>query len=86
MTPNARSPALYEDSGFEAVLNSVCGRLEDKQIEFSIRRLREMEERLGILEQELDDFILAKAEGPAGSGCLDGVPGVKADPVTRNAE
>jgi hypothetical protein len=87
MTPDTRSSVLYGDPDFDTVLENVCGRLENKQIEFSVRRLRELEARLEVLEQELDAFILGKGAGgiPAG-GCGDGVPGVKAAPVTHNAE
>jgi hypothetical protein len=58
MTQDFHHPALYKNAEFEAVLDNVCDRLEDKQVEYSIKRLRELEARLGVLEQELDDFIL----------------------------
>jgi hypothetical protein len=86
MTPDPRSPLLYEDSDFETVLENVCGRLEDKQVEFSVRRLRELEARLEVLEQELDAFILGKGDGNPAGGCGDNVPEVKAAPVAYNAE
>jgi hypothetical protein len=61
MTQNFHQPAIYKDAEIEAVLDKVCGRLEDKQAEYCKRRLRELEARLGLLEQELDDFILRGA-------------------------
>jgi anaerobic ribonucleoside-triphosphate reductase len=57
MTSEKGKFTLTEDSLFEAVLDSACERLEDKQAEYSIRRLREMDTQLGNLEKELDDLI-----------------------------
>jgi hypothetical protein len=57
MTSEKSKLSLTEDSLFEAVLDSVCERLEDKQAEYSIRRLREMDTQLGNLEKELDDLV-----------------------------
>ena len=48
---------LYFDAdevSFETVLNSACERLRDTHIQFSIRRIREMDKKLDILEKELD--------------------------------
>ena len=44
-------------SSFETVLDTVCDRLREKHIEYTIRRINEMDEELAVLEQELDDFI-----------------------------
>jgi hypothetical protein len=85
MTPDFHSSAIYKDTGFEAVLDNVCGRLVNKQLEFSIRRLQEMETRLGILEQELDAFIIGKAGDTAGPS-PEGVSEPAVAPVSRNAE
>jgi hypothetical protein len=67
MTSEKGKLTLTEDPLFEAVLDSVCERLEDKQAEYSIRRLREMDTQLGILEKELDDLVRYSAchENPA---------------------
>ena len=46
-----------KDSSFEAVLDSTCERLREKHIQYSIRRLGEMDEELARLEKELDDFL-----------------------------
>jgi len=45
---------------FSEVLNSTCEKLMDKQIKYSIRRIREMNERLCLIERELDEFLLRK--------------------------
>ncbi|AEF81615.1 hypothetical protein [Leadbettera azotonutricia] len=57
MTSEKGKLTLTEDSLFEAVLDSACERLEDKQAEYAIRRLREMDAQLGILEKELDGLV-----------------------------
>jgi hypothetical protein len=81
------SPALPDDGGFESALNGVCGRLEDKQAEYSVRRLRELEARLELLEDELDAFILGKSSGnPAVDNRTDSVSEAATAPVTRNAK
>jgi hypothetical protein len=42
---------------FNEVVNSACEKLLDRQIQYSIRRIHQMEERLAGLEKELDDFL-----------------------------
>jgi hypothetical protein len=49
---------LTEDPALSETLDSVCERLQDKQIQYSIRRLRELDLLLEDLERELDSFIL----------------------------
>ena len=44
---------------FEAVLDSACERLKEKHVQFSIRRIREMDEELACIEKELDVFLAA---------------------------
>jgi hypothetical protein len=51
---------VSEKISFGAVLDETCERLMDRQIRYSIRRLQEMEDRLGGLEQELDAFLLQR--------------------------
>ena len=46
-----------KESSFEAMLDSTCERLREKHIQYSIRRLGEMDEELAKLEKELDDFL-----------------------------
>lgn len=48
---NSREPS------FETVLDTACERLREKHIEYTIRRISEMDEELAKLEKELDDFI-----------------------------
>jgi len=45
---------------FSEVVDSTCERLMEKQIKYSIRRIREMDERLGLIERELDEFLFKK--------------------------
>jgi hypothetical protein len=58
MAYEKRYPVLTEDRSFYEVLDSACERLEDKQIQYSIRRLHELDVRLEEMEKELDDFLL----------------------------
>ena len=48
---------LTEEHSFEAVLDTACDRLSEKHIQYSIRRIRELEEKLAVLEKELDNFL-----------------------------
>jgi hypothetical protein len=45
---------------FEAVLDSACEGLQDKKVQYALRRIREMEENLLDLEHELDVFLKEK--------------------------
>ena len=47
---------LKEIPAFETVLDTACDRLREKYIQYSIRRIMEMEEELAMLEKELDEF------------------------------
>jgi len=47
-------------SSFEAMLDTTCERLMEKHIQYSIRRLGEMDAELARLEKELDDFLCLK--------------------------
>jgi len=51
------SDSIYS---FSEVVDSACEKLMDRQIKYSIRRIREMEERLCCLERELDDFLFQR--------------------------
>jgi len=53
----AVKPGLYS---FNDVLDDVCTKLMDKQAKYSVRRILEMEESLGVLEQELEEFLARK--------------------------
>jgi hypothetical protein len=45
---------------FDEILNGACDRLWDKKVELSIRRIRQLDEYLVRLEQELTDLIPGK--------------------------
>ena len=45
---------------FESMLDTTCDRLLEKHIQYSIRRIGEMDEQLARLEKELDDFLCLK--------------------------
>ena len=47
---------------FEDVVNKACEGLADKQIKYSIRRIREMEELLCAIDKELSEFLELRAE------------------------
>jgi len=57
MTFEKKPLVLTEDHPFETVLDVACERLNEKHIQYSIRRIREMEKMLADLEKELDDFL-----------------------------
>ena len=48
---------------FEFVLDAACERLWEKKVEFSIRRINAMEEKLNQFEKELDEFLGKRAPG-----------------------
>jgi hypothetical protein len=45
---------------FNELVDSACERLMESQIKYSIRRIREMDERLCRMESELDEFLFKK--------------------------
>jgi hypothetical protein len=56
-----KAAVLSEDRvSFNEVLNGACDRLWDKKVELSIRRIRQLDEYLVRLEQELTDLIPGK--------------------------
>ena len=60
MTTGEKSLSLQEIFTFSDVVDKACEGLKDKQVKYSIRRIREMEELLTNMEQELDDFLIQK--------------------------
>ncbi|MDR2133486.1 MAG: hypothetical protein LBP27_00150 [Treponema sp.] len=54
------NPVIVKDISFDTVLDEACDRLMDRQIQYSIRRIHELGDRLGVLERELDEFLLQK--------------------------
>jgi len=57
MTINGKTAAIPDVYTFSDVVDEACGKLMNKQIEYSIRRITEMEEYLANMERELSDFI-----------------------------
>lgn len=53
--------SISTDVSFADVIDETCDRLMDRQIQFSIRKIHEMEESLSALEQELNEIILARS-------------------------
>jgi len=45
------------ETTFEVVLDTTCDRLWEKRIQYSIKRINEMDEELNKLEKELEEFI-----------------------------
>ena len=51
-------PVIYtEETSFEAVVDTAFGKVNEKYIQFSMRRIREMDEELAGIEKELNDFL-----------------------------
>lgn len=48
---------LTEESSFEAMLDTTCERLKEKHVQYSIRRLRELDKELCELEKELEEYL-----------------------------
>jgi len=61
MISSDQSASISTAISFSDVVDEACDRLWDKQVQYSIRRIHEMEDVLGELERELDQFILHKA-------------------------
>ncbi|MDR1058578.1 MAG: hypothetical protein LBL43_03435 [Treponema sp.] len=57
MTSYKNPPAVEDAVSFNEVLDRACEGLWDKKIRFSIRRLREMDAELLVMEKELDVLI-----------------------------
>ncbi|MDR2536603.1 MAG: hypothetical protein LBD29_11300 [Treponema sp.] len=55
------SVILSDNVSFETVLDRTCERLWGKKIQYSIRRIREMEATLQEIEQELDTLLCQKS-------------------------
>jgi len=57
MTHENDSPVIAGDRLFDIMLDTACDRLREKHIQYSIKRIDEMDEELRQLEKELDDFM-----------------------------
>jgi len=53
---------ISKKNSISEVINETCERLKDRQIQYSIRRIYEMEETLNNLEHELNEFLLSKIQ------------------------
>ena len=62
MSSSEKTVNISAAASFNAVVDETCERLMEKQKQYSIRRIHEMEVRLAALEQELDEFLFAKDE------------------------
>jgi len=45
------------EASFDVVLDTAFDRLREKRIQYSIRRIKEMDDELRRIEEELDEFI-----------------------------
>ena len=50
---------LTEETSFEEVVDTAFERLNEKHIQYSLRRIKEMDEILAGFEKELNDFLSA---------------------------
>jgi len=48
---------IAKKASFSEVVDKACDRLVERQAEYSIRRIQQMQEKLGVLEQELEEFL-----------------------------
>jgi hypothetical protein len=60
MNSREKYAALFDNPSFETVVDQACERLWDRKIQYSIRRIREMEEQLTELERELETLALLR--------------------------
>jgi len=59
MTYENKPFILTEETSFESVLDTAIERLNEKHIQYSLRRIREMDVVLAGFEKELNDFLNA---------------------------
>jgi len=55
--PGGKTAINAEEYTFSEIVDKTCESLKDRQIQYSIRRIREMGTQLYALEQELDEFL-----------------------------
>ena len=61
MASGEKPAVLSGTSSFGEVVDEACERLMEQQVKYSIRRIREMGDRLDGLERELDEFLFRKS-------------------------
>jgi hypothetical protein len=54
---NSERAVLSEPSSFDDLLDKTCERLWDKKRQYTLRRLRELDDNLSSLEQELEQIV-----------------------------
>jgi len=60
MTLGKKTASVQDIYSFNEVVDEACEKLMESQIKYSIRRIVEMEERLAVIENELDEFLIQK--------------------------
>ena len=65
---NVNSDTDTDESSFDELLDTTCWNLWEKRVEYSIRRIMEMDEELGRLEAELENSIKIHESNTRGSG------------------
>jgi len=58
--PSGQSIPESDFYAFSDVVDKACEGLMDRQVKYSIRRIREMEDQLCLLERELNDFLISQ--------------------------
>ncbi|GHV78928.1 hypothetical protein AGMMS49944_07190 [Spirochaetia bacterium] len=54
---DSEAAVLPDTASFKEVVDETCNRLWDRRVQYSIRRIRELEDTLKTLELELDLMI-----------------------------
>ena len=60
MILDEKHAAVSSYTSFSEVVDEACGKLIDRQVKYSIKRIQKMDEFLADMEQELDDFLFLK--------------------------
>jgi hypothetical protein len=66
MTSGEKPVIISDAPSFETVLDETCERLWDRQVQYSIQRIHELEDHLTGMERELDAFLLQKDRNRTG--------------------
>jgi len=59
---NRESVIISDNVSFETLLDRTCERLWGKQVQYSIKRIRNLENTLQEIEQELDSILSQKSD------------------------
>ena len=63
MSSGDKPASISTDTSFSDVVDETCERLREKHVQYSIRRIHEMEDTLISLEHELDQFLFTRMRG-----------------------